>query len=98
MERSERLKQCLLNQGVWEKEVNEVLSNFSKDVTEKDLSIITIFDCLYDLGKNYQECMVWDLDYHILNVLNYKELGQELLDNCEEYLELSDGRIIEFEL
>ena len=42
--------------------------------------------------------MAFDLDYHILNVLNYKELGQELADNCEEYLKLSDGRIIEFEL
>lgn len=92
------MKDFLLSQGIWEKEVNEVLNSFNDDVTKKDLEIVTIFDSAFDLGQNYCEHIIGVWDPHIDAVLDYSLLGEHLAENCEEYLTLSTGRIIEFEL
>jgi hypothetical protein len=92
------VRDYLLNQGVWEREVDEVLSSFNDDATEEDMVIATIFDSAYDLGSNYIDNVVGTLDHHIDAVLDYSALGKHIADNCEEYLVLESGRIIEFEL
>jgi hypothetical protein len=92
------MKDYLLEQGVWEREVDEVLSNFNDDATEEDMVIATIFDSAYDLGSNYIDNVVGTLDHHIDAVLDYSALGEQIANSCEEYLILESGRIIEFEL
>ena len=92
------MRDYLLEQGVWEKEVDEVLSSFNDDATEEDMVIITIFDSAYDLGVNYIDNVIGTLDHHIEAVLDYSELGEQIANSCEEYLILESGRIIEFEL
>ena len=99
MERA-ALKQYLLQQGVWENEAKEVLSNFREDVevNEEDATIVEIFDSAWSLGEDYLNKVVATLDHHVYAVLDLSELGEHLADACEEYMKLSDGRIIEFEL
>lgn len=92
------LRKLLIEQGVWEREVDEVLDNFGKDVDADDLVVSAIFDSAFDLGENYIDNVVGQLDHHIEAVLNYTELGEEIADNDDEYLLLSSGRIIEFEV
>lgn len=94
----EKLKKYLLEQYVWEREVDEILSNFKEDVTEDDLNIVEIFDSAFDLGKDYIDKVVGTLDHHVDAVLDYSELGQHIANSCEEYMILESGRIIEFEL
>ena len=92
------MRDYLLEQGVWEREVDEVLASFNDDVTEDDIMIVTIFDSAYDLGNNYIDNVVGTLDHHIDAVLDYSKLGEQIANSCEEYLILESGRIIEFEL
>lgn len=92
------MRDYLLEQGVWEREVDEVLSSFNDDATEEDMVITTIFDSAYDLGSNYIDNVVGTLDHHIDAVLDYSSLGEQIANSCEEYLILESGRIIEFEL
>ena len=92
------MRDYLLEQGVWEREVDEVLSSFNDDATEEDMVIATIFDSAYDLGSNYIDNVVGTLDHHIDAVLDYSALGEQIANSCEEYLILESGRIIEFEL
>lgn len=92
------MRDYLLEQGVWEREVDEVLSSFNDDVTEDDMVIVKIFDSVYDLGSNYIDNVVGTLDHHIDAVLDYSALGEQIANSCDEYLILESGRIIEFEL
>lgn len=92
------MRDYLLEQGVWEREVNEVLSNFNDDATEEDMVIVGIFDSAYDLGSNYIDNVIGTLDHHVDAVLDYSALGEQIANSCEEYLILESGRIIEFEL
>ena len=94
----DELKDFLLKQGVWDREVNELLSQFNENVTEKDLKVVCIFDSAYDLGENYIDSVVGELDHHVSAVLGLTELGKQLAESCDEYFSLSDGRIVEFEL
>ena len=59
------MRDFLLEQGVWEREIEDVLSNFNNDVTEDDLVIVAIFDSAFDLGNNYVDNVVGELDHHI---------------------------------
>lgn len=91
------MRDYLLKQGVWEREIDEVLSDFYEDVTEDDIVIVKIFDSAYDLGNDYINNVVGTLDYHIDAVLDYSELGEHIANNDEDvYLILESGRIIEF--
>ena len=92
------LKEYLLEQGVWEREVDEVLGNFNNDTTEDDLVIVAIFDSAFDLGSNYIDNTIGELDHHIDAVLDYSELGRHIAESDDEYLLLDSGRIIEFEM
>lgn len=92
------MRDYLLEQGVWEREIDEVLSSFNDDVTEDDMIIVKIFDSAYDLGSNYIDNVVGTLDHHIDAVLDYSALGEQIANSCDEYLILESGRIIEFEL
>lgn len=92
------MRDYLLEQGVWEREVNEVLSSFNDDATEEDMIIVGIFDSAYDLGSNYIDNVIGTLDHHVDAVLDYSALGEQIANSCEEYLILESGRIIEFEL
>ena len=94
----EELREYLLEQGVWEREVDEVLGNFNDNVTEDDLVISAIFDSAFDLGSNYIDNTVGELDHHIEAVLDYSELGKHIAESDDEYLLLDSGRIIEFEM
>lgn len=93
-------RQFLIEQGVRETEVDFVMSAFSeaKEFTKEDLTIVTIFDSVIDLGEDYLEKVVGDLDHHISAVLDRQLLGEHIAYTCEEYLVLEDGRIIQFEL
>ena len=92
------MRDYLLEQGVWEREIDEVLGNFKSDATEDDLVIVAIFDSVYDLGSHYIDNVIGTLNYHIDAVLDYSELGRHIAENDDEYLLLDSGRIIEFEL
>lgn len=94
----EELKEYLLEQGIWEREVDELLGNFSQEVSEDDLNIVAIFDSAVDLGQNYIDNVVGELDHHINSVLDYTALGEQIAESCDEYVSLSSGRIVEFEL
>lgn len=94
----DEFKEILIEQGVWEREVDEVLGNFSGNISEDNLQISSIFDSAYDLGEQYIDNVVGTLDRHISAVLDYAELGKEIADTDDEYLLLSSGRIIEFEI
>lgn len=94
----DKFKEILIEQGVWESEVDEILDNFSDTISEDDLQISSIFNSAYDLGTYYIDNVVGTLDHHISAVLDYAELGKEIADTDDEYLLLSSGRIIEFEI
>ena len=91
------MRDYLLKQGIWEKEVDDVLAVLNDDSDEEDVVIVAIFDSAYDLAVNYVENVVGELDYHINAVLDYSKLGEEIAYSDEEYLLLESGRIIEFE-
>ncbi len=91
------LREYLLEQGIWEREVDELLSNFNQ-VSEDDLNIAAIFDSATDLGENYINNVVGKLDHHIDAVLDYSALGEQIAESDNEYVSLSSGRIVEFEL
>lgn len=93
-----KLKEFLLEQGVWEHEIDDVFEAFNDQVSEKDLQIVVIFDSLYELGENYLNNVVGELDHHVDAVLDIIELGKQLAESCDEYLLLGSGRVIEFEL
>ena len=93
-----KLKEFLLEQGVWETEIDDVFEAFNNQVNEKDLQIVVIFDSLYELGENYLNNIVGELDHHVNAVLDITELGKQLADSCDEYLLLKSGRVVEFEL
>ena len=93
----ENLKDYLLQQGVWESEVEEVLNNFYGNITKDDLKIITIYNSAYDLGEQYLEEIEMH-NYYIDLVLDYSKLGECLASERDEYLQLSNGRIIQFDL
>ena len=93
-----KMRNYLLEQDVWEREVDEVLLSFNENATKEDMVIVTIFDSAYDLGSNYIENVVGELDHHVNAVLNYSALGEQIANSCDEYLVLKSGRIIEFEL
>ena len=94
----EELREYLLDQDIWEREVDELLGNFNDNVTEDDLYIVAIFDSAYDLASNYIDNVIGELDHHIEAVLDYTELGNHIAENGDEYVVLSSGRIVEFEL
>lgn len=94
----EELREYLLEQGMWEREVDEVLGNFNNYVTENDLTIAAIFDSAFDLGSNYIDNTIGELDHHIDAVLDYSKLGKYIAESDDEYLLLESGRIIEFEM
>ena len=85
----EELREYLLDQDIWEREVDEILG---------DLHIVAIFDSAYDLASNYIDNAIGELDYHIEAVLDYTELGNHIAENGDEYVVLSSGRIVKFEL
>lgn len=96
----EELRQYLLEKGVWENEAEEVLANFREDVDfkEEDATIVEIFDSAWSLGEDYLDKVVGTLDHHVYAVLDLSELGDHLAESCDEYMKLSDGRIIQFEI
>ena len=85
-------------------DISEPTEISSEEITEEvvegenDLVIVAIFDSAFDLGNNYVDNVVGELDHHIDAVLDYTALGEHLAENCDEYLLLDSGRIIEFEL
>lgn len=93
----EELREILLEQGIWEREIDDVLSHFGDDVTEDDLVISAIFDSAFDLGQYYIDNCVGELDQHIAAVLDVSELGKEVANEDEAYVILNSGRIVEFE-
>ena len=58
----DELIKFLLEQDVWEKEVDEVLDNFNENITLDDLKIVAIFDSAYDLAENYIDNVIGSLD------------------------------------
>jgi len=94
----DNIREHLLSQGIWERELDEVIANFNNEATEDDMNIVAIFDSTFDLGENYIDNVVGTLDHHINAVLDYFELGRHIAENDDDYLLLSSGRIIEFEM
>lgn len=94
----DEFKKVLIEQGVWESEVDEILDNFSDTISEDDLQISSIFNSTCNLGTYYIDNVVGNLDHHVSAVLDYAELGKEIADTDDEYLLLTSGRIIEFKM
>ena len=93
------LREYLLEQGLWEHEVDQVLTMFNETATEEDMRINTIFDSAYELGKYYVDAILFStLDYNIEAVWDYEKLEKHLAETQEEYEMLRSGRIVEFEL
>ena len=93
----EELREILLEQGIWERELDDVLSHFGDDVTEDDLVVSAIFDSAFDLGQYYIDNCVGELDQHIVAVLDVSKLGEEVANEDEAYVILNSSRIVEFE-
>ena len=91
------IRKHLLERGIWEREVDEVIENFNNPSIE-DLTIIAIYDSAFELGETYIANNCVALDHHINAVLNYEELGKEIADTDDEHLALSSGRIVKFDL
>lgn len=91
------IRRHLLEQGIWDKEVDEVIENFNNPSID-DLNIIVVYDSAFELGRSYIDYNVGSIDHHIEAVLNYTELGKEIADTDDEYLALSSGRIIKFDI
>ena len=91
-------REYLINQGVWENETDEILEDFSDEVTEDDLKIVRIYDSPFELANTYINNVIGELDHHVAAVLDYIELGKHLACSCDEYFPLKSGRIIEFQL
>lgn len=93
------VREYLLEQGVYEHEIDEILGMFNETATEEDMQIETIFDSAYELGKYYVDAILFGtLDYNIEAVLDYAKLGKHLAKTQNEYEMLSSGRIVEFKL
>jgi hypothetical protein len=92
------MRDYLLEQGLWEREIDDVLSQFQEGVTEDDIVISSIYDSVYDLAVNYIDNVIGTLDHHINAVLDYDALGREIAESDDEYMLLDSGRIIEFEI
>lgn len=92
------IREYLISQGVWEREVDEIISNFDENVSKEDMTINRIFDSKWDLGDNYIDSKVEKLDPYIDIVLDRAELGRVLAENQDELLLLESGRVIEFEI
>lgn len=92
----EELKQKLLEQGLWENELEDIFDNFPKEVIQ-DLKVVKIYDSAYDLGEEYVE-EIGDLDYRIERVLDYAKLGEYIANESDVmYQMLHTGRIVKFE-
>lgn len=95
----EEMKKFLIEQGIWEREVDEVLSNFPEDsVSEDDLNIVSIHSSLHDLADAYIDDVVGTLDPLIDAVLDYNELGRKIVEDGDEYLLLNSGRVVAFSI
>lgn len=92
----EELKAYLLEQGVNENEIDEVLEYFDGDVTKDDFEITTIHNSTFDLGSVYAEDFT-NHDKHINAVLDHAALGKHIAENDYEYLLLKSGRVILFD-
>lgn len=94
----EEVKQKLLEQGLWENELEDILTNFPKKVIP-ELNVVKIYDSAYDLGEEYV-LGIGGLDYRIERVLDYAKLGEYIANENEDnkYQVLSTGRIAEFEI
>lgn len=94
----EEVKRKLLEQGLWENELEDILTSFPKEVIP-ELEVAKIYDSAYDLGKKYF-LGIGCLDYRIERVLDYAKLGEYIVNENEDdkYRALSTGRIVEFEI
>lgn len=93
----EEVKRKLLEQGLWENELEDILTDFPQEVIS-DLKIVKIYDSAYDLGEEYAE-EIGGLDYRIERVLDYTKLGEYIANESDvKYQLLSTGRIAEFEI
>lgn len=96
-ENEERIREQLREQGLWEREIDEVLHAFG-EIGADNLEILYIYDTLWDLGEHYIETLPHPIDRHIDAVLDYEELGTRLVNECELYYFFeTTGRIIEFD-
>lgn len=93
-----KLKEFLLEQGMWATEIDDVFEGFNNQVNKKDLQIVVIFESLYELGENYLNNIFGTLNHHFDAALNLTEVGKELVKSCDEYLLLKSGRVVEFKL
>ena len=97
-QKKNEFKEFLMEQDVLDTEVDELLEQFSNNVTKEDLQIVTIFDSARCLAENYIINVVGELDHHIEAVLDYTKLGKHIADFGDEYVILGNGRIVQFEL
>lgn len=88
------LRECLLKQNIWEKEIGKILSEFDENVTKDDLKCLRIYDSAYDLATDYIDNTVNELDYYIDAVLDKTMLGEYIVANENEYILLNTGRIV----
>ncbi len=91
------LKEALLAKGIWESELNEMLDNVGEDGS---CNIEKIYDTAWELGDEYIDDLPDKLDETLYQFLAPKkeELGEFIANELDEFLPLSSGRIIQFEI
>lgn len=94
-EKISEIKLKLCGQGIWKREVDELIGELSNDIDLDNLNIIEIYDTAFDLGEDYIDNEVPNLDSLINACLEYSNLGRKIAEDAE-YICLSSGRIVQF--
>lgn len=77
---------------LFDEDIEEIFTYYSLDY--KDRSIISaVYDSAEDLAVEVIE-EYYNIPDILKNYIDYNSLGKDELSNCEEYIELSDGRIV----
>lgn len=79
-----------------EDDIEEILNDYSLDY--KDRSIIGyVYDDVEELAENEieQYCNIPDF---LENYIDYSKFGEDLLQDCEMYKELDDGRVVYYNI
>ena len=91
------LRKHLLEQGIKETEIEEVLEYFDGDVAQEDVISTIIYNSAFELGSLYAD-EITSGEEHIKAVLDHAALGKHIVENDDGYLLLKNGRVIWFEL
>lgn len=89
----EEKEYCMEEYDLDEKEVDEVFDNYYLDYQDR-----AIINCVYrnieEFGEEMFTAYNCEIEHDIRKYVDFEAYGQDLVDDSEDYLELSDGRIV----